>query len=63
MAEGLSPGDLVSIYNFKGDMSYGIIVTCLKRFGFMELNVLYEGRISIMVYDDSKNTINVIQQC
>ena len=63
MSTDLSPGDLVSIYNFKGDKSYGIIITCLKRFGFMELKVLYEGRVSIMVYDDSKNTINVIQQC
>jgi hypothetical protein len=60
--KNFKPGDLISHLDYKGRKVYSIVTFCYNRIGYMEIQVLSEGKHKALIYDGSKDVIKIEQE-
>jgi hypothetical protein len=56
------PGDLISTLDYTGKKYFAIVIECKKRFGYIEMVILYEGRTHSVVFDGVQDVITLEQE-
>lgn len=55
-------GDLISLYDYKGNIIFAIIIESKKRFSYVELQIMCQSSIKSIVYDETKDSITFLQR-